>query len=856
KLIKIPIAIGGGFAAVGTFILYKTEQLSNYTKDQFTHLNNHIITFKDFSLNYLNHLNNNMKQNINESLDSFNSYLSSHNLEDNNSGDNNSGNNNSNNNDNNKKNSPAIATAAAASISLIVDNENNDNKSDFIKDHYDDDNDTGNDNDNDNDISKDRTDQQILSITRRMIEIRNLLNKIDKSDSLKLPSIVVIGSQSSGKSSVLESIVGREFLPKGSNMVTRRPIELTLINDPTLNNEIAEFPDLKIDKLSDFNEVSRLLFELNLAVPSNKAITDDPIRLTIKSPTIPDLTLVDLPGYIQIQSIDQPVELKTKIRDLCSKYLKQPNIILAISSADVDLANSSALQAAKSIDPNGERTIGVITKMDLVDPFSARGLLLNKKYPLKLGYVGVITKIPKTNSTPTSLFLKKKSSSELFNDLQKNEFDFFNIQNKSTFQNLNVGTKNLKKKLMKILESSMSNSLNPTHDAVQQELEDTSYKFKVEFNDRLLTPETYLAATLDTLKVSVKEFSEKFGRNELKSLLRSELDQKVLDLLALRYWNKPPSLINNYSKVNNANIILNNTNVNANNSNDDIYWHRKLDLITSSLTKLGVGRMSTTLVTDSLLDEINNIINLTNLKSHPIAKDIVLNSAISVLNARYYSTADQVENCIKPYKFEIDLEDREWDSAKIHTIKLLNEELRQCNENYQELKKSVGTRKLNQVTNYLSNDLQQNSDNSFKNNIIDKDSLAFSATLLQRGREAVFLKDRCNLLKMRLLALKSSQCSKKENKYKCPEIFLSSVVDKITQTSILFLNVELLNDFYYNFPRDLDLKLSVNSLSKDVIEKIAKEDPRIKRHIELQQRKEMLELALSKIENVLAIQKT
>ena len=163
---------------------------------------------------------------------------------------------------------------------------------------------------------------------------------------------------------------------------------------------------------------------------------------------------------------------------------------------------------------------------------------------------------------------------------------------------------------------------------------------------------------------------------------------------------------------------------------------------------------------------------------------------------------------------------------------------------------------MNQVTNYLTNDSQQNSNGAFKNNTIDKDSLAFSATLLQRGREGIFLKDRCNLLKMRLLALKSSQCAKKENKYKCPEIFLSSVVDKITQTSILFLNVELLNDFYYNFPRDLDLKLSVNSLSKDIIEKIAKEDPRIKRHIELQQRKEMLELALSKIENVLALQKT
>ncbi|KAI5305493.1 hypothetical protein KEM56_004286 [Ascosphaera pollenicola] len=75
-------------------------------------------------------------------------------------------------------------------------------------------------------------DGQMMLLTRKMIEIRSLLQKVGQSDTMTLPSIVVIGSQSSGKSSVLEAIVGHEFLPKGSNMVTRRPIELTLINTP------------------------------------------------------------------------------------------------------------------------------------------------------------------------------------------------------------------------------------------------------------------------------------------------------------------------------------------------------------------------------------------------------------------------------------------------------------------------------------------------------------------------------------------------------------------------------------------------------------------------------------------------
>ena len=79
---------------------------------------------------------------------------------------------------------------------------------------------------------------QMMVLTRKMIEIRNILTQVGQSNTLTLPSIVVIGSQSSGKSSVLEAIVGHEFLPKGSNMVTRRPIELTLVNTPNAQAEV------------------------------------------------------------------------------------------------------------------------------------------------------------------------------------------------------------------------------------------------------------------------------------------------------------------------------------------------------------------------------------------------------------------------------------------------------------------------------------------------------------------------------------------------------------------------------------------------------------------------------------------
>lgn len=94
---------------------------------------------------------------------------------------------------------------------------------------------------------------------------------------------------------------------------------------------------------------------------------------------------------------------------------------------------------------------------------------------------------------------------------------------------------------------------------------------------------------------------------------------------------------------------------------------------------MGIGRLSTMLTTNAILKELDNILESTQLKNHELIKDLVSNTAINVLNSKYYSTADQVENCIKPFKYEIDLEERDWSLARQHSISLMKEELRQCN---------------------------------------------------------------------------------------------------------------------------------------------------------------------------------
>ena len=123
------------------------------------------------------------------------------------------------------------------------------------------------------------------------------------------------------------------------------------------------------------------------------------------------------------------------------------------------------------------------------------------------------------------------------------------------------------------------------------------------------------------------------------------------------------------------------------------------------------------------------------------------------------------------------------------------------------------------------------------------------------GREGVFLRDRASLLHMRLMILKSKQCATKSNKYYCPEVFLDVVADKLPSTAVLIRNVELLSEFYYNFPRELDARLG-RHLSERELERFAREDPKIKAHLDVIRRKEMLELVLEKMDSLRALEGT
>ena len=237
--------------------------------------------------------------------------------------------------------------------------------------------------------------QGMESLIPIMNKMQDIFTQLGVSNSIDLPQIAVVGGQSAGKSSVLENFVGRDFLPRGSGIVTRRPLILQLITGPV---EYGEFLHCKGKKFMDFLSIMKEIEdETDRVTGTSKGISNLPINLRVYSPHVLSITLIDLPGLTKIAVGDQPQDIEQQIKDMIMQFIcKETCLILAVTPANTDLATSDALTMAKSVDPEGLRTIGVLTKLDLMDEGTdARDIIDNKVYPLRRGYVPVVNRSQK-----------------------------------------------------------------------------------------------------------------------------------------------------------------------------------------------------------------------------------------------------------------------------------------------------------------------------------------------------------------------------------------------------------------------------------------------------------------------------
>ncbi|XP_001949574.1 dynamin-1-like protein [Acyrthosiphon pisum] len=322
--------------------------------------------------------------------------------------------------------------------------------------------------------------QSLIQIVNKLQDVFAVVG--EQQITVDLPQIVVVGTQSSGKSSVLESIVGKSFLPRGTGIVTRAPLVIQMIKyteetrkSMLMSNNIKDTENIKewaefLHKPNlyyvDFDLVRKEIEDkTNSLAGTNKGISFNSIVLKIHTNRY-DLTFVDLPGITKVAVGDQPEDIDEQIQKLIISYVKQSNsIILAVVTANTDPSTSESLQIAKKMDPDGIRTIAVVTKLDLIDEGTLQDtndLLCGRKIPVKLGIIGVVNRsqkdIVENKSMDAALSAETEFLKNNYPDIHKkhgNEALVHTLQTvlithiKKVFPQLRVELEEMKRKLEK-----------------------------------------------------------------------------------------------------------------------------------------------------------------------------------------------------------------------------------------------------------------------------------------------------------------------------------------------------------------------------------------------------------------------
>ncbi|GLJ11699.1 hypothetical protein SUGI_0174950 [Cryptomeria japonica] len=214
---------------------------------------------------------------------------------------------------------------------------------------------------------------QDLSLTIAYREkIRPLLDAVDNlrkldimKEGIQLPSIVVVGDQSSGKSSVLESLAAIK-LPRGIGICTRVPLVVRLqsCSDQSEAQISIEYSG-NAEIIQERDITAKIDAATKAIAGDGKGISNTPITLHITKVGAPDLTMVDLPGITRVPVAGQPGDIYEQIRDIIMEYISpKESIILNVLAANVDFPTCESIKLSQSVDPEGERTLAVVTKSD------------------------------------------------------------------------------------------------------------------------------------------------------------------------------------------------------------------------------------------------------------------------------------------------------------------------------------------------------------------------------------------------------------------------------------------------------------------------------------------------------------
>lgn len=326
-------------------------------------------------------------------------------------------------------------------------------------------------------------------------EQRGLLELIDKLqfaqlDNVKLPQICVVGDQSAGKSSVLEAITGTPF-PRDAGACTRFATEIRLRRAPQTSLTVSIIPDKHRDLKAqealrsfggtvnqDMSFENLMRRAVDLIAPKNvpgRFAARDILVVEKRGPDLPLLTLVDLPGLVRNANNDQSLDDIKTIESLCDRYMKSSRtIVLAVVGGNTDYVQAPILTKARSFDPTGSRTIGVLTKPDLCESIGLEDKFIDlvnnrdKANVFKLGWYVLLNPGPREPGQPWPSARERKQREE----------DFFGRGKWRSLPESMCGAEALKKKLSEQLQRHIGRHVKTLRRQIQQALDETDGELK------------------------------------------------------------------------------------------------------------------------------------------------------------------------------------------------------------------------------------------------------------------------------------------------------------------------------------------------------------------------------------------